>query len=437
MSKLISQAVAIGGLFTALAVGVCSAETITAFAGTGESGFAGDGGPARFAQLNAPGSLAVDGAGGLYIMDTDNFRIRRVFADGTITTVAGTGDVSSPVEGPANQSPFIALNDIALSPNGQLHIADTDGLQKVDQAGILRYLISDQSAPNVAISNQGTVYIGDRTTVSRLEIDGSLTLLAGTDEGDSGDSGPAAWAQFWVTALATDRMGNIFVLDTYANRLRKFSPGGNISTVAGVGVADFFGDNGPANQAALNSPSSIAVDVAGNIYISDSGNQRIRKVSTDGTISTFAGQTDSSDEGDDGPAVNAYFAYPGNIAVGCSALYVVDGDRVRSIGLTSPLISQNGVTSITSSLNSVRGGELFSISGCNLARTTVKAEPGFSLPITLGGVRVTVGGMVVTLLSVSPTQIVAQLPAGVPPGTNTLSVSVSGNGSATGSINVN
>jgi hypothetical protein len=215
--------------------------------------------------------LAIDGAGGLYIMDTDNWRIRRVSAGGVITTVAGTGDISSQVGGSASQTGFLALYDLAVNPGGVLYIADSDGLQKVDPSGRLTFVVTGSSTPNVAISNTGAIFIGDITTVQRLESDGSTTPMAGTELGDSGDGGLASQAQFFVTALATDRVGNVYILDSESSRVRKFAPGGAISTLAGTGTAGFGGDGGAASQASLYGPHGIAVDVAGNVYISDTG----------------------------------------------------------------------------------------------------------------------------------------------------------------------
>lgn len=418
-------------------VAACSAQTITSYAGTGDSGFDGDGGPAKLALLNAPGSLALDGAGGLYIMDADNWRVRRVSADGIITTVAGNGDVASPGEGPATQSNFISLYDLAVSPGGLLHIADSDGLQSVDQSGRLRFVVTGQSVPHVAISAQGTIFLADATTVTRLENDGSATALAGSDLGDSGDGGPATQAHFFVNALATDRIGNVFILDGENNRVRKFAPGGSISTVAGTGTPDFGGDGGSANQAALHGPTGIAVDVAGNVYIADTGNKRIRKITADGNIDTFAGQIDSTDPGDDGPALKSFLDNPSNLAISCTALYVNDASRIRAIGLTSPLLAQAGVMSMTSGSTAVRAGDKFSISGCNLAQVSASADLTFALPTTLGGASVIVGGVPVPLLAVSPTQIVAQLPAGIPAGTAALVVTVNTTGMATASMSVN
>jgi trimeric autotransporter adhesin len=421
-----------------LVAGVCSAQTITAFAG-GEDyfGFGGDGGSALSALFSAPGSLAIDGAGGLYILDGDNWRVRRVTADGIINTIAGNGDVSSPLEGRATDSSFLALYDLAISPSGILYIADSDGLQRIDQSGGLNFVVTGQSVQKVAISSQGTIYLADATIVSRLERDGSMTPVAGSDLGDLGDGGPATQAQFYVTALATDRIGNVFVLDGESSRVRKFAPGGLINTIAGTGVGDYGGDGGPANQASLNGPSGIAVDVAGNVYVADTGNHKIRRVTTDGNIATFAGQFESGAAGDNGPALQAFLQFPTNLAVSCTALYLNDANRIRAISLTSPLLAQAGVFSMVTAFSTVRGGEKFSIAGCNLATTSASADPTFTLPTTLGGATVTVGGLPASLVSVSPTQIVAQLPAGIPSGTAPLVVSVSGTGTAAGSMSVN
>jgi hypothetical protein len=297
--------------------------------------------------------------------------------------------------------------------------------------------VTGGSVPKVAISNTGTIFLADATKVSRLESDGSITPLAGTDLGDSGDGGPASQAEFFVTALATDRIGNLFIVDEAASRVRRIAPDGTISTLAGTGIGDFGGDGGPANRAALNAPTGIAVDVAGNVYISDTANQRIRRVTTDGNISTFAGQIDSSDPGDDGPALQAFLNDPANLAVSCSALYVNDYNRIRAIALSAPLIAQAGIVATANSSTTVKAGSQFSISGCNLASTTLTADPTFSLPTILGATTVTVNGVAVPLMSVSPAQIVAQLPAAVTPGIAMVVVLVNGNATATATVSVN
>ncbi len=423
------------GLIIGATTATCAAQTIRAYAGIQDPGFSGDGGLAKSAQLNSPGSLALDGAGGLYIVDSNNVRIRRVTADGLIATIAGNGDADPVVEGPATQSPFISVYDIAVDPKGTLHIADAEGLQKVDAEGNLRVVVTGEAFPGVAISSQGAIYQSGITVVWKVESDGSLTRIAGADLGDVsdyGDGGLASDAAFNITALATDLLGNVYVLDGVHNRVRRFLPGSTISTVAGTGSADFTGDGGPANQAALNQPQGIAVDVAGNVYVSDTENFRIRKITTDGNIATFAGQTDTSDDsGDDGPALQAHFYYPGRLAVSCSSLYMVDDQRVRSIELTAPLIALNGISTAT-----VSAGQTFTVSGCNLAATTITADPTQILPTILGNAAVMVNGFLAAIVSVSPTQIVAQLPPGVAPGLATVSVSVTGTGTVTSTMNV-
>jgi len=422
-------------LILTAATGTCAAQTIRAYAGIPDPGLSGDGGPAKSAQLNAPGSLALDGAGGLYIVDSNNVRIRRVSADGIITTVAGNGDAAPVVEGPATQSPFISVYDIAIDPKGALHIADAEGLQKVDAQGNLSFVVTGEAFPGVAISSLGTIYQGGITVVWKVESDGTLTQVAGADLGDVsdyGDGGLASDAAFNITALTTDLLGNIYVLDGVHNRVRKFLPGGTISTLAGTGTADFTGDGGPATQAALNQPQGIAVDVAGNVYVSDTENFRIRKITTDGNIATFAGQTGNTDDsGDNGAALDAHFYYPGRLAVSCTSLYMVDDQRVRSIELTAPLIAQNGISAGT-----VAAGQKFTVSGCNLASAAITADSTRPLPTILGNAVVMVNGLLASIVSVSPTRIVAQLPPGVAAGSATVSVSVTGTGTVSSVMNV-
>jgi hypothetical protein len=436
MNSILSTA-----LVLIVANGVCAAQTIRAYAGIIEGGFSGDGGLAKSAQFSAPGSLALDGAGGLYIVDSNNVRIRRVTADGMIATIAGNGDADPVVEGPATQSPFISVYDIAIDPKATLHIADAEGLQKVDSQGNLSFVVTGGAFPGVAISSQGTIYQNGITVVWKIESDGTLTPIAGADLGDitdSGDGGLASGAAFNITALTTDLLGNIYVLDGVHNRVRKFFPGGTISTLAGNGTADFTGDGGPANQAALNQPQGIAVDVAGNVYVADTQNFRIRKITTDGNIATFAGQVDNRDvSGDDGPALQAFFYYPGRLAVSCTSLFMVDDERVRSIELTAPLIAQNGILAVTPAAGGgVGAGQKFTVSGCNLASATIAADATTSLPTILGDAVVMVNGFLASIVSVSPTQIVAQLPPGIAPGPATVSVSVNGAGTVSATINV-
>ena len=216
-----------------------SAQTITTVVGSGEPGFGGDGGSALMALLNGQGTLALDARGNLYLNDDINNRIRKVTQSGIITTVIGNGEISSAIEGAATQTGFLSIYDFATLPDGTIYVGDADGLKKVDIAGNLTFVVTGGSVTGIKISKQGVFYIGNITAISRLNSDGSQTVVAGSENGDPGDGGLAANAAFYVTTFTTDLIGDIYILDGTVNKVRKFTPGGAISTVAGNGTDDF------------------------------------------------------------------------------------------------------------------------------------------------------------------------------------------------------
>jgi len=229
---------------------------IVTVAGNGERAFSGDGGPAVEASLNLPFGVAVDAAGNFFIADTDNHRIRRVTPDGVISTVAGTGDPS--FSGDGGPAAYASLN----LPTG------------------------------VAVDAAGNLFIADNGNhrIRRVAPDGIIGTGAGNGApGFSGDGGPAAAASLNVPrGVAVDAAGNLFIADTANQRIRRVAPDGIIGTVAGNGVPGFSGDGVPAATASLNEPSGVAVDAAGNLYIADANNSRIRRVAPDGMITTVA-----------------------------------------------------------------------------------------------------------------------------------------------------
>jgi sugar lactone lactonase YvrE len=235
-----------------------------------QPGFAGDGGLATNALLNFepsfPAGLAIDSTGNLYIADTQNQRIRKVASDGTISTVAGTG------------SPFDGFDLGDGGPATSAHLLYPVGAA-VDSAGNLYIVDSVQTTP--------------AGLVRKVSPDGTITTVAGcmtqiTCYTSLGDGGPATSANLNnPTAIAVDSGGNLYIADTGNNLIRQVSASGIITTVAGSGVAGFQGDGGQATSAQLSSPNGVAVDSAGNIYISDNVN-RIRMVTPDGTITTIS-----------------------------------------------------------------------------------------------------------------------------------------------------
>jgi len=254
--------------------------------------------------------------------------------------------------------------------------------------------------------------------------------------GLGGDGGPASKAKFFASQVAVDPAGNVYVADKEANRVRKFAPRGVISTFAGNGRAGFGGDGGQASQAQLNRPESIAIDIAGNVYIADTENFRLRRVATDGVITTIAGSGENNRAGDGGPALRGSFDSVFDVAVGCTGVYITDTQSVRKIALTEPLIAYNGVLD-SAGKTSITGGQPFTISGCNLSEGSATADRHQPLPQTLGRASVTVNGVSATLSSVASTRIVGVMPPEMAAGSVKVIVSVNGKASAPLVVSVN
>ena len=308
--------------------------------GSGQYGYAGDGGPAAQARLFFPRGLAIDGSGNLNIADSGNFRIRRV-RGGNIETTSGNGQFRSVPDGTSAQQAFLfGPDDLAFDQSGNLLISEVS-FSKVAQvqaadnsfhvlAGIGVSGSGGLNGPatqallsyprQLATDSQGAIYFTDNgnSTVYKLSTDGTLHLIAGETFVSSytGDHGPATSATFiYAYGIAIDASGAIFVSDVSANVIRRIGPDGTITTYAGTGTAGFSGDHGPASAAQLNSPWGIAIDSQGNLLICDSGNNRVRKVDPTGIITTLAGTGAAASTGDGGLASKAAINDPFGIAI--------------------------------------------------------------------------------------------------------------------------
>ncbi len=324
---------------------------IAAVAGDGTSGYAGDGGPATEAWLRAPLGVTADGSGNLYVADTNNSRIRKIDAAGNITTVAG-GAIGD--GGPATAAQLTIPRGVAADGSGNLYIADTNNerIRKVDAAtgniatvagtGEQGYSGDNGAATAAQLSyptgveadRSGNLYIADAFNfrIRKVDAEGNIATVAGDGTGGfSGDSGPATAAQLNVPyGVAPDGAGNLYIADTDNHRIRKIDAAGNIATVAGTGQQGYGGDSGAATAAQLNSPYGVAPDESGNLYIADTGNHRIRKVDAAGNITTVAGDGTSGFSGDNGPAIAAQLNAPFSVALDESGhLYIADAGNHR------------------------------------------------------------------------------------------------------------
>jgi sugar lactone lactonase YvrE len=304
---------------------------ISTIAGTGAAGTDGDGGPATLARINRPVGVAADAAGNVYIAERFGSRIRKVAPDHTISTFAGGGTGGDDM--PATETLMDTPGGLAAHPDGRILVAHEGGnrVRAVGTDGIIR-----------AVAGNGTHYF-------------------------AGDGGRAVDAQFNLAAgLAFGPDGNLYIADTDNNRVRKVDAAtGVITTVVGNGIeyagpgrecamkrrqateryGCFGGDGGPAADASLHMPGGIEFDAAGNLYIADTWNQRVRKVGTDGIITTIAGNGVSGFTGDGDPATDAALNFPTDVALSDDGtIYVVDTDnhRIRKLDATGTITTLAG-----------------------------------------------------------------------------------------------
>ncbi|HYA17706.1 MAG TPA: NHL repeat-containing protein [Bryobacteraceae bacterium] len=341
-------------------------SNISAFAGKQSlgPGYSGDGGAATSAQLNGPDGLVIDSLGNIYISDFNNAVVRMVSPSGTITTYAGTGTAGYFGDGGlATGAKLAGPLGLAVDSSRNLYIADgpNQAIRMVTPGGIISTVAGGRggfsgdggsatlAALNypeaVAVDSSGNLYIADAANHRVREVSGGvITTIAGNGlAGFSGDGGSATAAQLYLPkGLAFDSQGNLYISDSNNNRIRKVS-GGIITTLAGNGTQGYSGDKGAATGAELNTPARITVDPSGNIYIADTGNNVVRRVAG-GIITTIAGTGTAGYGGDGGPANLALLNAPSAVAVDSTGTntYIADTNnnevRVTANSFSSTVI---------------------------------------------------------------------------------------------------
>ncbi len=355
---------------------VVRAQIITTIAGTGTSGFGGDGGLATAANMTQPWGLDLDPAtGNIYFSDFLNRRVRKIDPSGVVTTIAGNGSaIHSGDGGPATAAGIAGPTAIKMHGT-DLYIAEvySSYVRKVDAAGNISTVAGNGvsgstgdggpatnasiSSPNgIWVDAPGNIYICDQYThhIRKVNSAGIISTIAGSGgSGYTGDGGAATLATMTrPDNVCVDVSGNVYFSDFDNNVVRKVSTTGIITTYAGNGIGGFSGDGGQATAAKLHGAANIQFDLSGNCYIADATNNRIRKITPAGIISTIAGTGTAGFSGDGGPALSAQL---NNVNLTCpdayGNIYVGDmfNNRLRKIVYSNipPTFTGGASTSLT------------------------------------------------------------------------------------------
>ena len=314
-----------------------------------------DGWPATYASLNSPNGICSDAAGNIYIADYLDHRVRKVDLSGIITTIAGTGISGySGDGGPATMANLQKPNSVITDAAGNVYISDIgdERIRMVNAAGIISTFAGGGSGGDgipataanlngpvgVTADGLGNIFIAEsnHNCIRRVNSSGIISTYAGNGTaGYSGDGASATDAELKnPTGIAFDESGNLIIADNGNNCVRLVNSSGIISTIAGMGTAGYYGDGGAATVAELQSPYGVAADIIGQIYISDQGNNIIRKVNSMGYISTLAGNDTSGFRGDGGPATAAELHSPAGICIDATGnLLIADAsnNRIRKV----------------------------------------------------------------------------------------------------------
>lgn len=297
--------------------------TITTIAGGGQFQVTGVGSPATNVPLGGIGGVATDPQGNVYAVDATNFIVVKIATTGVLTIVAGNGTGGTGGDGgPATNAPFQGPGALAADASGNLFFADGFRVRKVTTQGIISTVAGSDKLPNtgysgeggpatqaslgrpqgIAVDTRGNLYIADSNRILKVNAQGIISTVAGNGQCcDTTDGVPAtSVAVPFPSGVAVDQQGVIYIAQTLTSRIRRVGTDGIITTIAGGFGDGYSGDGGPATAAMLYAPNGIALDGSGNLYIADLLNNRVRRVSPDGIIRTIAGTGVANFTGDQG-----------------------------------------------------------------------------------------------------------------------------------------
>jgi len=406
-------------------------STVAGIPGVGLPTRIGDGGPALSALFIDPVAVATDAAGNLYIADDVQNRIRKVTSSGSISTLAGTG-VSGSTGTTAATAQLEAPDSMAVDTSGNIYVGEDYDVREITASGgistppALAAQLQYTNGVKVAFDkNSGSLYVADpyNAYIWKLTSAGALSIYAGNGtSGFSGDGGPATKAALGQpAAVAVDGQGNIYIADYINSNVRKVTPAGIISTFAGNGTAACGVDGGQAAAATLSGPWAVAADTAGNVYIVDYDCSQLRVVAPSGIISTIAGTTSYGFSGDGGPATAARLNGPTDLALDAAGnIYIADSGNARIRKLTTgvaPQISAAGVTNAASQkAGPIAPGEMVTIYGSAIGPSAGQGAQLSSAGLvatSLGQTQVLFGGTPAPLIYVSSGQVNAVVPYSV------------------------
>ena len=343
--------------------------SIKTIAGNGKKMFAGDGGPATGATLSFPHGITVDKNDNVLVSDKGNYRIRKISPDGNIFTIAGNGIRGNIGDGlPAKDASIYGATSLKLNNKGEMFIISPSGfvslIRMIDEKGVMhkfldtvtpKYLDAIENSKykgkvqtgelatittfsDFAFDHKGNLFISDRLNhqIRKVDPNGIITTIAGTGEsGYYGDGGPALEAAFRdPSALTTDKKGNLYIADGANNLIRKIDTNGIVTTVAGNGKHDETGDGGPALKASIRNMDYLKVNNEGELHIVGMNTNTIRKITKDGKIVKVAGRGYQGYSGDGGPATKAMLKSPLAIAFDSkNNMYITDmgNNRIRKV----------------------------------------------------------------------------------------------------------